>query len=343
MRPRFFVPWWRFLWPHWAGSGLHVLRQEQDPLRQIQLEGLPDAAFPDLLLRQGRAVAAESRVVRRKCLRRARPTPQFPGQEPDSAHRYATMRSSSRPTSVEFIPEGVGAFAVPSRNRMVLRLTFRRATPEADPAELTHVFQFEILYQGRLGKALSSRRRSGSWRGWPPTWATTRTPAPGRSCGTRSPPTAFVGERQCLRLLRVPLRPHGVPVRRVRMGRGGVTRLRFRVPQHLGGGMQKSIKRAFDLDVEEFDSRFPCWLRKYYQPLIADRSDPREFGPAFRAPEGTPPYETSPVASPSGDILAAFSTTRKSGRRPARRPNRSLFRNLTPGGPLVTSTWSRRC
>ncbi len=235
---------------------------------------------------------------------------------------------------VEFIPEGIGAFAVPSRNRMVLPVDMPdEMLQKLIQHELTHVFQFEILFQGRLGKALASGA---------PQWFTEGMAS---YMGNDEDGRARAFMRDAVASDRVPSVNDDVQgyfayrfghmvfqFVESEWGTEGLRDFVYEFRNTLGGGMQKTLKRAFDLDVEEFDSRFRAWLRKFYQPLTADRSDPREFGPAFRAPEGTRPSETSPVASPSGDLVAAFSTYKDSvdvvllGV-----PNRQLFRNLTPG------------
>jgi len=235
---------------------------------------------------------------------------------------------------VEFIPEGIGAFAVPSRNRMVLPVDLPDdGLQKLIQHELTHVFQFEILFQGRLGKALASGA---------PQWFTEGMAS---YMGNDEDARARAFMRDAVASDRVPSINDDVQgyfayrfghmvfqFVESEWGTEGLRDFVYEFRNTLGGGMQKTVKRAFDLDVEEFDSRFRAWLRKYYQPFTADRSEPREFGPAFRAPEGTRPSETSPVASPSGDLIAAFSTYRDNvdvvllGV-----PNRELFRTLTPG------------
>ena len=58
---------------------------------------------------------------------------------------------------LNFIPEGVGAFAEPARNRMVLPIDLPDDKLQSLIAhELTHIFQYEILFGGRLGRALTS-------------------------------------------------------------------------------------------------------------------------------------------------------------------------------------------
>ncbi|HTD52779.1 MAG TPA: hypothetical protein VK780_07125, partial [Thermoanaerobaculia bacterium] len=56
-----------------------------------------------------------------------------------------------------FIPEGVGAFALPTRNRMVLPVDLPDLKLQQLIAhELTHVFQFEILFGGNFIRAYTS-------------------------------------------------------------------------------------------------------------------------------------------------------------------------------------------
>src|SRR6202022_4915678 len=57
-------------------------------------------------------------------------------------------------TLLNFIPEGIGAFALPSRNRMVLPVDMAdEKLQQLIAHELTHVFQFEILFGGNYLRA----------------------------------------------------------------------------------------------------------------------------------------------------------------------------------------------
>src|SRR4029077_13255253 len=63
---------------------------------------------------------------------------------------------------LNFIPEGVGAFASPARFRMVMPVDVPDATlMKLVRHELTHIFQYHMLFQGSLAKAIASS---------PPTW-----------------------------------------------------------------------------------------------------------------------------------------------------------------------------
>ncbi|HKA38072.1 MAG TPA: hypothetical protein VKH43_14700, partial [Thermoanaerobaculia bacterium] len=60
-------------------------------------------------------------------------------------------------TLLNFIPEGVGAFALPSRNRMVLPVDLPdEKLQQLIAHELTHVFQFEILFGGNYLRAATT-------------------------------------------------------------------------------------------------------------------------------------------------------------------------------------------
>ena len=235
---------------------------------------------------------------------------------------------------VEFIEEGVGAFAVPARNRMVLPVDMPdHRLQQVIQHELTHVFQYEILFQGSLGKALASS---------PPTWFMEGMAS---YCGDDEDEKARAYMRDAALADRVPSVKDDVggyfayryghmvfQFVEAEWGTEGLRDFVFEFRNTLGGGVGKAIKRAFDIDTDEFDARFRAWLRRFYQPF-SDRGDPREFGPTFRVGElEVRSYETSPVASPSGDIIAAFSTYKDDvdvvllGV-----PNRKLVRNLTPG------------
>ena len=125
--------------------------------------------FVDLLLRPG---------GRSRC-RRSPPSPRAPTTtsraqlnfqipKPINLIYYATHSEFEQTnTLLNFIPEGVGAFALPTRNRMVLPVDMPdEKLQQLIAHELTHVFQFEILFGGNFLRAVTTRaRRSGSSEG----------------------------------------------------------------------------------------------------------------------------------------------------------------------------------
>lgn len=211
---------------------------------------------------------------------------------------------------LDFIPEGIGAFASPVRFRMVI--------PVDDPDgemiaimrhELTHIFQYHMLFQGSLARALSSG---------PPTWFLE---------GMAS----YVGRDETVRdtmyLRDAVVNDIIPPITRVniegffayrfghavfsfiedRWGHEGFLDFLFEMRNTIGGRVDRAVKKAFKLDAEEFDIEFRRWLRKKYLPSLIETGEPGDFGRVFRVKEERSTYETSPVASPSGDLVAAFS------------------------------------
>ncbi len=235
---------------------------------------------------------------------------------------------------VEGIPEGVGAFAVPARNRMVLPVDL----PDTELAhliqhELVHIFQYEILFQGKLGKALTTNIPQWFMEGMASYLAQdedsrARAVMRDATLGDRVPSVADnVTGYFAYRF------GHMVfAFVEAEWGMEGLRDFIFETRNTLTGAVDRAIKRAFDLDVEEFDARFRAWLRKQYQAVAAERGDPREFGPAFRVEEGVRSAEASPAVAPSGELVAAF-TTYKDDVDVAlfSVPKRRLFKNLTRG------------
>jgi len=211
---------------------------------------------------------------------------------------------------LDFIPEGIGAFASPVRYRIVI--------PIDDPDgvfisvlrhELTHIFQYHMLFQGSLAKALTSG---------PPLWF-------------MEGMASYVGRDESVRdsmyLRDAVVNDIIPPISRVdiqgffayrfghavfafiedRWGHEGFLDFIFEIRNTLGGRVDRAIKRAFKLEPEDFDIEFRRWLRKKYLPQLIETGEPSDFGRVFRVKEERDTYEISPVASPSGDLVAAFS------------------------------------
>lgn len=259
-------------------------------------------------------------------------------QEPIPLLVYATHSAFEQNNIIlNFIPEGVGAFASPARNRMVLPADL----PDAElfqlvSHELTHIFQFEILYQGSLGRALTIR---------PPTWVTE---------GMAS----YLGEDEqswdqmylrdaVVNDLVPPVtqsNPQGFYAYRLgnavyrfieeRWGERGLLDLIYELRNTFTADPAPAVERAFGVEPEDFDSDFRRWLRDQYLPLLVETGEPSDYGRRFRARDTrlNRNLVASGVTSPSGDLLAAFSTRR--GQVDVVLfdvPGRRQIRNLTKG------------
>jgi WD40 repeat protein len=211
---------------------------------------------------------------------------------------------------LDFIPEGYGAFASPTRFRMVMPID----DPDGEMIaimrhELTHIFQYHMLFQGSLARALANG---------PPLWFIE---------GMAS----YVGRDETVRdtmfLRDAVVNDIIPPISRVdiggffayrfghavfsfvedRWGHEGFLDFLYETRNTIGSRVDRAIKRAFKLDPEDFDIEFRRWLRKKYLPQLIETGEPSDFGRVFRVKAEQSTYETSPVASPSGDLVAAFS------------------------------------
>ncbi|HEY2092611.1 MAG TPA: hypothetical protein VGJ81_12025 [Thermoanaerobaculia bacterium] len=249
---------------------------------------------------------------------------------------YYATHSAFEQTNVDlnFIPEGVGAFAEPTKNRMVLPIdTTDEKLLQLVQHEMTHVFEYEILFQGKLGKQVTAN---------PPTWFME---------GLAS----FMGQdedskdRMVLRdavvndhIPSITKNPDGYFAYRFghavfkyiqqKYGWDGLRDFIYEYRNTLGSSVDRALKRAFDVTPEEFDTRFRTWMRHQYLPALIEKGEPVEYGDPFRINTDVVSDETSPTPSPSGDLIAGFTTYKDDVDVVLFKINdRKMWRNLTAG------------
>ncbi|HVS63036.1 MAG TPA: hypothetical protein VMT85_05960 [Thermoanaerobaculia bacterium] len=211
---------------------------------------------------------------------------------------------------LNFIPEGVGAFATSARFRMVLPIDL----PDAELYELllhelTHIFEYHILFGGSLGRSLTLN---------PPTWLM-------EGLASYMAKDESTSDRMFLRDAVVndtipPITQSNVQgffayrfghaafdFMEERWGRDGVLDFLFEFRNTIGARVGRAIERAFRIEPEDFDIEFRRWLRRRYLPELVATGEPSDFGRPFRTERGST-QELSPVSSPSGDLVAAYST-----------------------------------
>lgn len=261
----------------------------------------------------------------------------FQIKEPIPLIFYATHSAFEQNNVIlNFIPEGIGAFASPARFRMVLPIDL----PDGElmqliSHELTHIFQYKMLFQGSLAKAVATT---------PPTWF-------------MEGMASYMGQDESQRdkmYLRDAVVNDRIPsVTRTdfggffayrfghavfdfveeRWGKEGFLDFLYEVRNTIGSRVDRAVKRAFKLEPEDFDTEFRRWLRKKYLPQLVETGEPSDFGRVFRIEdERTGSQATSPAASPSGDLVAAL-TVYKGDVDVVLfdTKNRKLIRNLTNG------------
>ena len=241
----------------------------------------------------------------------------FQIEDPTPLIFYATHSAFEQNNIIlNFIPEGVGAFATPARNRMVLPVDL--PDPELYALilhELTHIFEYHILFQNRLSKTIATQ---------PPQWV-----MEGLASYMAKDEEAW--EKMFLRDAvvndRVPsITQSGVQgyfayrfghaafdFMEERWGKEGLRDFLYEFRNTLGSSVEPAVEKALGIEPEEFDLEFRRWLRRTYLPRLVETGEPSDFGRVFRTREEGPlTDEISATASPSGDLVAAFSTARGS-------------------------------
>ncbi len=261
----------------------------------------------------------------------------FQIKEPIPLLYYAT-HSAFEQNNVElgFIDEATGAFSSPVRFRMVMPIDLAdQELMQLMLHEMTHIFQFKMLFQGSLARAATSG---------PPFWFME---------GMASYMAKDESQRDKMYLRDAVVNDIIPSVTRTnfsgffayrfghavfdfiedRWGKEGFLDFLYEVRNTLGSRVDRAVKRAFKLEPEDFDVEFRRWLRKKYLPALVQTGEPSDFGHVFRienVEQGT--YTTTPVASPSGDLVAALTVYRG---KPEivlyDTKSRKLLRNLTRG------------
>lgn len=239
----------------------------------------------------------------------------FQIQEPTPLIVYAT-HSAFQQTNVivNGVPEGAGAFATPSRFRMVMPLDL--PDPELIALikhELTHIFQYHILFRGKLGAGLRSAPPTWFMEGMASYFADDETPADrmfmvDAVVNDNIPSVETLGGGFFAYRF-----GHAVfDFIEERWGREGVLDLVYEFRNTVGSRIGRAIERSFRVDVEDFDAEFRRWARRKYLPELITTGEPADFGRPFRLGEGVGDgQELSPAASPSGDLVAAVTTDRQ--------------------------------
>src|SRR5438874_3859293 len=200
--------------------------------------------------------------------------------------------------------------------------------------ELTHIFEYEILFQGKFGKTVTAN---------PPQWLME---------GLAS----FMGndeesrDRMVLRdavvndhIPSITRNPEGYFAYRFghavfkyiqeKYGWEGLRDFVYEYRNTLGNSVDMALKRALDVTPEEFNTRFRTWLRKQYLPALVAKGEPIEYGEPFRInTEISQSDEISPIPAPSGDLMAGFTTYKEDVDVVIFRiPDRKMWKNLTAG------------
>ena len=222
---------------------------------------------------------------------------------------HAEFRQTN--VSLQQIPQAAGAFAEPFQKRMVL--------PVDDPPdkryklirhELTHVFQFDILYGESIRRIIRSQ---------PPLWL-----MEGMASYVADDEDSFdqmvirdavvnnlVPSVQQLDVLSFLTYRFGNAIFSFieeEWGSEGLRTFLFEYRKALvARNLAKPFSDAFGLTTEQFDRRFARYLRKRYLPVLVGKRSPDEFGKEIGLSKRGR-FTFSPELSPSRDLIAVLGT-----------------------------------
>jgi hypothetical protein len=285
----------------------------------------------------------------------------------DLAHKIPLIlfQTSSEFQQQNVIPgaaqEGVGAFAEPTRTRIVM--------PMDEPPdllyrlivhELTHQFDYDIIPASlvRRGSPLWIHEgladyMTGEWR--PQDLMAVRDAAVADIIPKMSKLEGYsdVGGARMIYNL-----GHAIfEFIESKWGKDGLRAYLFALRKSVIGGGEDAYEEAFKITAEEFDQQFDKYLKDRFKPF-RDKERPADYGRNLGPnPEKTPyrgVYTAEP--SPSGDLLAIFTGNRRDGEGDivlVSRKDGSVVRKLTagfdkdkgfeyivtPGGRWVTVPW----
>jgi hypothetical protein len=236
--------------------------------------------------------------------------------------------------------EGVGAFAEPVRQRMVM--------PIDDPPdllyglivhELTHQFEFDIIPQQLIRRGVPlwvneglSEYERGQWT--PMDLMSVRDAAVADIIPKMSETDGY-GNYGSPRFVPYNLGHAVFEFIEARFGKEGIRQFMFSLRKSVIGGGEDAYEEALQMKPDEFDQAFDRYLKDRFKPF-RDKERPADYGRNL-APnaEKTRYAEVFSIApSPSGDLIAAVTINRRDGEIDIvllSSKDGSIVRNLTEG------------
>src|ERR1041384_1914363 len=236
--------------------------------------------------------------------------------------------------------EGVGAFAEPLRNRMLLPID---APP--DPLyglivhELTHQFEFDIIPQSLIrrnvplwvNEGLSEYERAQ----WTPMDLMMVRDAAVADIVPKMSETEAYGPYNSPRFVPYNVGHAVFEFIEAKFGKEGIRQFMFALRKSVIGGGEDAYEEALRMKKDEFDQAFDRYLKDRFKPF-RDKERPADYGRDLSPNKEKTVYAEalSIAASPSGDLIAAVTVNRKDRELDiilVSSKDGSIVRNLTGG------------
>ncbi len=235
--------------------------------------------------------------------------------------------------------EGVGAFAEPTRDRMLL--------PIDDPPdmlyglithELTHIFEFDIIPQSLIRRSVPlwvneglSDYERGTWN--PIDLMQVRDAAVSDSVPKMTELEGY-GNGNNPRLI-YNLGHAVFEFIEAKFGKEGIRQYLFSLRKSVIGGGEDAYEEALKMKKDEFDQAFERYLKDRFKPF-RDKERPADYGRDLAPNKEKTKYADaiSIAPSPSGDLIAAYTLNNKDREIDIvllSAKDGSVVRNLTPG------------
>ena len=213
-----------------------------------------------------------------------------------------------------FIPEYVAAFSEPLADRMVVPIDL---PPDELYTlfghELTHVFQFSILFQESVSRAFRANTPGWVMEGMASYLAEDES----------SIDKMIIRDAVIYGLIPPIHRVQGATFLTYRFGHAAFSFIEEKYGQEglrtfiaefrkslLTNNIDKPLQDAFGIDGDEFDRQFKKYLQKKYLPTLLEKKEPQDYGReiARKKPSERDVVNFSPALSPSGELLAVMTT-----------------------------------
>ncbi|MEX1244745.1 MAG: hypothetical protein WEB59_15440 [Thermoanaerobaculia bacterium] len=248
---------------------------------------------------------------------------------------YATHSEFEQTNTLSgFIPEGVGAFALPTRNRMVLPIDLPdQELQQLIAHELTHVFQFEILFGGNFLRAYTSGTPQWFTEGMASYFGVDESSRDKMVLrdAVLSDEVPEIAKRGITGFFAYRFGHAVFDFVEAEWGKDGVRDFVFEYRGQLGPNVDRILERTFGVSAEDFDVRFRRFLRQKYIKILTEKGEPIDFGDRVKLTDDRT-AEVSVRPFPSGDLGAAISTLGEDANVVIfSSRDRKLFKNLTKG------------